>query len=154
MTKQRVTRIGWIALSVASAFAGGAAMNRDAFAHGHGEEGVKEFSVADFHGNYGMLEVGEAEGLPLVEVAQVRADGVGTITIEATVNLGGELGFTDTLSCPYSVRPNGMGHMDCHSDTTGESTSADFVLTDGGREVKIITAPNPAGYTHSVARRQ
>jgi len=117
-------------------------------------EGPREFSARDFNGNYGMLETGKAEGADFIEVALVRADGAGALTIEFVATLGAELRIESSVTCTYEVKPNGMGAMFCIDDNSGQATDGDFVLSDGGREVKIITRPNEAGWTTAVARRQ
>jgi hypothetical protein len=152
MTSKMLTRVGFIALFMGSGLLAG--VFTTAKAHGESEEGHNGFTNRDFRGSYGMLENGQAGGLPFVEISVVRSDGAGHISIEAIGNIGGQTGIHDTLACTYQVRPNGMGHLACHSDATGETTEADFVLVDGGREVRIITTPNEEGYTYSTARRQ
>jgi hypothetical protein len=93
------------------------------------------------------------DGLPFVEVSLVSADGHGGIAIDAVGNFGGVRGLKVKLNCTYDIRPNGMGHMICH-DPTGEETSADLILMDDNREVKLITTPSPAGYTSAILHRQ
>jgi hypothetical protein len=153
MTRKILTRIGLATLFIATGLVGGimwtgsAQANREDGRHGG-------FSNRDFRGAYGMLELGQVEGQTFLEIARVVSDGNGRVAIEAIGNIGGQTGFTSTLSCTYEVRNTGMGRMSCKDDNSGEVTDADFVLSDGGREVKIITTPNPHGYTYSTARRQ
>ena len=156
MTTKTLNRVGLLALLTGTAVAGATLRGSEARAHGDDRDRDRAgpFSNRDFRGSYGMLENGQAGGLPFVEISVVRSDGAGHITIEAIGNIGGQIPVKGTLNCTYQVRPNGMGHMDCHDVKSGEETGADFVLIDGGREVTIITTPNPAGYTYSTAKRQ
>lgn len=118
------------------------------------EERPRVFSERDFKGTYGWLETGTAFGLELLEVAVADADGAGNMTITYAATVGGAQSFTGTVTCTYSVQPNGMGELACIDDGTGDETGGDFVLTDGGREVKIISKPNAEGTQTVVARRQ
>jgi len=153
MTKQTFIRIGLLSFLTVGGIVGGVVANRKAQAHG--DDNHDKFSVHDFKGNYGMLETGQVEGAPFVEVSLVQADGAGHIKISAIANLGGgAAGITTTLTCTYTVRPNGMGQVNCKDDNSGELSNADFVIDDGGREVKMISTPDPHGYTSSVATRQ
>ena len=150
MNIDALCRAGLLAILTSGAVVGGLLGGRRALANGEGASG---FSKRDFRGNYGMFEIGNVEGLPFIETSRVSVDGAGGMVIDAIGNFGGVRALKVTLSCTYDIRPNGMGHMVCH-DPTGEETSADLVLIDGGREVKLITTPSPAGYTSARLRRQ
>jgi hypothetical protein len=150
MTNKIIGRVGLLAALVGGGLVGGAIKSE---AHGHPQNEFPKFSTRDVSGHYGMLELGQVEGFNFIEVAQINADGAGNLTIEAIGNFGGQSSLNVTLGCTYDVQTNGLGHMICH-DPTGEVTSADMVLIDGGREVDLITTPSPLGYTYVTWRRQ
>lgn len=152
MSRKLISGMALVALVMASGFLGGMVSNGPAEAYGDHRQ--RTFSNEDFRGNYGMLELGRvAEGDQWMEVAIIRADGRRNIVIEWIGNIGGHTGLNGTTNCTYQVQPSGMGHMDCIGEG-GEEIGGDFVLSDRGREVSLITTPSEHGLAWGTARLQ
>ena len=110
------------------------------------------FTNADFKGDYAFAGTTDASKGILATggiIGRFAADGRGHITDGVmTLAGGGELNH-ESLTCTYTVSPNGMGSMACNTvrldgPRAGEKSSAtfEFVLADGGREFFSVV-PNP-----------
>ncbi len=112
------------------------------------------YSNKDFRGGYAFLETGTAlGGQDWYEIASVRADGVGTATVEFTGTLGGHTEIAGTAVCAYDVQKNGMGFLDC-VDPEGNQITYKFVLHSDGRELLWISAPHPDIHVYGTAHAQ
>jgi hypothetical protein len=117
----------------------------------------RAFRNSDLRGDYAFA------GVNCCVLGQFTADGAGGITGTLTL-AGGKDVHHESLTCTYSVNPNGTGTMTCDTQkldgpdkgSTSTGGTSDIVLADGGREMFGINT-DLGGEVEgliSIARRQ
>ena len=98
-------------------------------------------SVSTLNGAYMSEQSGTLNGLPLVQVNRIVADGQGGFTGSGTVVVDGVVTIIPLITATYTV----------NSDCTGTLTSVpaglsqNFVVKDDGSQVFFIVTAHPAG---------
>jgi hypothetical protein len=112
------------------------------------------FKPADFRGSYGVSVEGVlADKTRIFEIGRLHADGISRVTTEFVLSAPGGIRALEVFVCKYSIRKGGMGTMDCASGE-GETAKIEFVLADGGKEIRFVSVGSADAIFAGVGRRQ
>ena len=111
----------------------------------------------DLRGTYGLRSsaagsvASGSSTAPIALVSSVFADGEGNYTETQTASVNGQI-VRATYTGAYQVNPDCTGSLILLNPTYGLSTG-DFILVDGGREIRLI-ATNPGQVSSGLATRR
>ncbi len=100
------------------------------------------FKPHDLKGAYGVSVEGVlANGARIFEIGRLHADGISRVTGEFVISAPGGQSAREAFVCKYELRRGGLGKMDCIT-AEGEASKIEFVLDDGGREIRFVSVGN------------
>ena len=104
----------------------------------------RECSNASLQGSFGFTSIGTLLALPpplagpFAEVGRQTFDGNGNTDATATASPNGNI-FKLTLQGTYVVNPDCTGSMTLYISPFGATAHLDFVIDDGGAELRAIS---------------
>jgi hypothetical protein len=117
---------------------------------------VAQCSAKTLDGNYGYVVNGTNVGGalvpgPIAAVGFATADGSGNLTATDTVSVNGTV-LRRAISGTYTVNANCTGQL-TFTDSFGQTTHLDFVVTQKGQEFNFIQT-DPGAVTTGAAKKQ
>jgi hypothetical protein len=140
---KRTTTPRTLSLVVATVFVLGIVPGAEADPH-------RGCSAASLSGSFGFTSTGTllppavpaALAGPFGEIGRQTFDGAGNTNGTATLSANGNIVTGVTIEGTYEVRPNCTGSMEVHINPINVTAVLEFVIDDGGDELRAIaTAP-------------